>query len=368
MMPEQTWSLNRTWAALLLVSTLVACGGDSAVIDIDRVREQGRVVALDKTIDDRFFVSGKNSQEATPESVIADLLKWQVPEGWQELPAKQFRAINLKVGDVECYVSVLTGGGVAGNLNRWRGQMGLSPLTAAELDKLARIRIFDTEGHLLDASGTYKSMLGGTKNGYRLRAVYAQFPRFAMSVKMVGPDAAVVAQDAEFRAFCTSLDFDREKAGAKAKPPAKEASERDPSAGDGQGPPSGRLASKVPEGWKPGSGSSMRHVTYDVADGVQCYITFLPGTVGGLLANLNRWLGEVAEPHIDQATADKLPRLQVLGKPSHYLNRSGASKGVLVTYTPLDGETMFVKLTGPKDLVMTQRKQFEAFCGSLREN
>jgi hypothetical protein len=111
----------------------------------------------------------------------------------------------------------------------------------------------------------------------------------------------------------------------------------------------------------------MRHVTYDVADGVQCYITFLPGTVGGVLANMNRWLGEVAESHIDQAAADALPRLQILGKPSHYLSRSGASKGVLVTYTPLDGETMFVKLTGPKDLVMTQRKQFEAFCRSLRQ-
>lgn len=372
-MPEQTWLLNRTWAALLLVPILVACGGDSEVIEIDRVREQGRVVALDKTIEDRFFVSGQSSQEATPESVIADLLKWQAPEGWQELPAKQFRAINLKVGEVECYVSVLTGGGVAGNLNRWRGQVGQPPLTAAELEKLARIRIFGSEGHFLDASGTYKSMLGGTKSEYRLRAVYAQFPKFAMSVKMVGPDAAVLAQDAAFREFCASLDFDRDKAGASAKPPAKPApakpaSAKSASSGAAEAVLSGeRLAWEAPEGWKPGSGSSMRHVTYDVADGVQCYITFLPGTVGGVLANLNRWLGEVAEPHIDQAAADALPRLQILGKSSHYLSRSGASKGVLVTYTPLDGETMFVKLTGPKDLVMTQRNQFEAFCGSLHQ-
>ena len=77
-------------------------------------------------------------------------------------------------------------------------------------------------------------------------------------------------------------------------------------------------------------------------------------------------LADIGEAHIDQAAADRLPRLEILGRSSHYLNKSGVSKGVLVTYTPLDGETMFVKLTGPKDVVKTQVGQFEAFCRSLR--
>jgi len=342
---------------LTLIMLLTACNGDSPVVEIEQIRDDGRKVELDKTIADRFFVSKKDASQPTPESVIADLLVWEVPKGWLQLPARQFRAINLKAGNVECYVSVLTGGGVAGNLNRWRQQMGQAPLVAAEIDKLEKISIFEREAHFLDTSGTYTSMLAGAKAGYRMRALYAQFPQFAMSVKMVGPDKEVLGLDAAFRGFCASLAFDREKAQgvdkAASKPPTPAAGAR-------------KLAWDVPAGWTKGTGSSMRHVTYDVAAGVQCYITFLPGTVGGVLNNLNRWLGEVGEAHIDQAAADRLPRLEILGRSSHYLNKSGVSKGVLVTYTPLDGEAMFVKLTGPRDVVKTQVVQFEAFCRSLR--
>ena len=251
----------------------------------------------------------------------------------------------------------LTGGGVEGNINRWRGQMGQPALTSAELEKLEKIEIFEREAHFLDTKGDYKSMLGGVSEGYRMRALYAQFPQFAMSVKMVGPDAEVLAQDAALRSFCASLAFDRDKAKGMDKP--------------GGDPPPARketreLAWDVPAGWTKGTGSSMRHVTFDVSEGVQCYITFLPGTVGGVLANMNRLLGEVGEAHIDQAASDQLPRLQILGRPSPFLRKSGASKGVLVTYTALEGETMFVKLTGPRDAVSAQGAQFEAFCKSLR--
>lgn len=342
---------------LMLVGLVTACGGDVVVVEIEQHRENGRKVELDKTIADRFLVSQTDSGQPTPESVIAELLVWTVPEGWVQLPSRQFRAINLKVGEVECYVSVLTGGGVAGNLNRWRGQMGQAPLTAAEIDKLETITIFEREARFLDTTGTYESMLAGSKDGYRMRAVYAQFPQFAMSVKMVGPDAEVVGQDAAFRSFCASLAFDREKArgigNATGKPPPADTAAR-------------KLTWDVPAGWTEGTGSSMRHVTYDVADGVQCYVTFLVGAAGGVLSNLNRWLGEVGEADIDQAAAERLPRLEILGRSSHYLNKSGATKGVLVTYTPLEGETMFVKLTGPKDVVKAQIGQFEAFCRSLR--
>lgn len=346
-------------AGLVLAALLSGCGGTSPVIEVERVREKGRVVELGKTIDDRFFVQKKKPElpdQATQETLIADLLVWKVPKGWEQLSVKPFRLINLKFGEIECYVSFLTGGGAAGNINRWRGEMGQGPLSNAEIDKLEAVQIFERDGRLLDISGIYNPRRSAPRPGYRLRAIYADFPNFAMSVKLIGPAAEVLAQDLAFRDFCASLGFDRDKVDALRNTE------------DGPGSRSHNLAWDVPEGWKKGTGSSMRHVTYDVADGIQCWVTFLSGTVNGPLENINRWLTEIGKLDVDQVAADKLPRLKILGASSHYLNASGATNGVLATYTPLDGETMFVKLTGPKDAVKTQIQQFEAFCTSLRMN
>jgi len=67
---------------------------------------------------------------------------WQVPAGWQEVQAGQFLVAKFMVGGsgngqaaVNVSMSQGDGGGLAGNVNRWRGQLGLSPLAGAELNK-----------------------------------------------------------------------------------------------------------------------------------------------------------------------------------------------------------------------------------------
>ena len=60
---------------------------------------------------------------------------WQVPTGWQEVPAGQFLVAKFTLtgdGGATAAVNVSSspgdGGGLTANVNRWRGQLGLSPI------------------------------------------------------------------------------------------------------------------------------------------------------------------------------------------------------------------------------------------------
>lgn len=75
-------------------------------------------------------------------------LIWKTPEGWQEQGAGGMRAGSFLVGDPERDPEAVAdgsivilggdGGGEAANVNRWRGQIGLSPAGAREIEAAAR--------------------------------------------------------------------------------------------------------------------------------------------------------------------------------------------------------------------------------------
>lgn len=57
-------------------------------------------------------------------------LQFDKPEGWTEVPVKQFQRARFTVGEGEQLVEVSVsraGGGRDANINRWRGQLGLPP-------------------------------------------------------------------------------------------------------------------------------------------------------------------------------------------------------------------------------------------------
>jgi hypothetical protein len=65
---------------------------------------------------------------------------WQVPPGWQEVPGGQFLVAKFNVsgaGDAHAAVNVSAsagdGGGLAGNVNRWRRQLGLPEQSEDEI-------------------------------------------------------------------------------------------------------------------------------------------------------------------------------------------------------------------------------------------
>lgn len=155
----------------------------------------------------RFATSDERFRNAQPAPV-----KGSPPENWIVLPPAQFRELNYRFGDSgsgEAYVS-LAAGSVADNVNRWRRQFGLEPLTPPEMDATQRTPIAGTEGLWVEAAGEYASGMGATpKPGYGLAGVIAQVGDRILTVKMVGLVAEVEAEKSALKAFAASLEMIR---------------------------------------------------------------------------------------------------------------------------------------------------------------
>lgn len=92
---------------------------------------------------------------------------WQLPAGWSESPARPpMRHATLMIDDPEGAIEVAITrfpgdvGGMLANVNRWRGQVGLGPVTEADLpDLLERFSIPGFEGAVIHLRGTRGEML-----------------------------------------------------------------------------------------------------------------------------------------------------------------------------------------------------------------
>jgi len=300
---------------------------------------------------------------------------WDVPEGWAELPPTQMRQINLRpAGDpkAECYLTILQsdGGGMLDNVNRWRAQMSLDPIDAAEADALPRTTLLGREALLLELEGAYGGMNAtSAESNYKMLGVILELPMAAIFIKFTGPADRVDAEREAFDAFRASLrlsEMDPHAGVDTSEQPAPE-----PAA------PAPGLTWNTPEGWTESGARPMRLVTFTMGEtgATECYIAELAGTGGGLLANFNRWAGQMgAEPLPPEALAD-LPTIDVLGQSAPYVVFSGdytdmagetyEAQALMGAIVELDDRALFIKMTGPAVEVETQRDNFAAFCESF---
>jgi hypothetical protein len=128
-----------------------------------------------------------------------------------------------------------------------------------------------------------------------------------------------------------------------------------------------------PAGWREGPKKSMRAVTYLVGPepAVECYITVLPGESGGMRANINRWRDQLDASELSQAEVDALTRIPMLGSTGRLLEIDGtgasAGKKMLAALSVSSQRSVFVRLTGPKELLESEREHFRAFAASIQE-
>lgn len=130
---------------------------------------------------------------------------WTVPAGWTKLDGeKPMRVATFKAGEgataVEVAISVFPGdvGGLLGNINRWRGQVGLGPITQDQL--AANVTPFEVPGfagNTMRLKGEAQHMLGAA-----IKEVKAERTWF---IKITGTPAAIDAQEAPFIAFAKSF-------------------------------------------------------------------------------------------------------------------------------------------------------------------
>jgi hypothetical protein len=129
----------------------------------------------------------------------------------------------------------------------------------------------------------------------------------------------------------------------------------------------------APAQWVPKPASAMRKGSYAIAgpDGsaADLSITAFPGDVGGELANVNRWRGQVGLAPLAEADLPASTN-QMDSNGLHFvivdLAGGQGSKRLLGAIIPFGDGTWFIKMIGPEALVERQRPAFLDFLRTVK--
>ena len=128
---------------------------------------------------------------------------------------------------------------------------------------VSEAKLGDHPAHLVQAEN----------QGQAIRIYVVNFGGNSWFFKLIGDSHLAEREKENFDAFVRSLEFR-----------------------EGSPPPDPKTAS-IPTGWKPGKVSSMRLGSYSVEEEDGCSldisITSFPGDLGGLMPNVERWLGQI---------------------------------------------------------------------------
>jgi hypothetical protein len=306
---------------------------------------------------------------------------WTVPAGWKELPAQEMRFAAFAVApdrpEIVMTVVPLSGasGGLAANVIRWQGQLGLPAAPAQEVEKLAKHEdVNDLHVEWVDLSAP-ETRQGG-KPRQRILAAVVPHGGKTWFFKLMGPVDVVEAQKANFDAFVRSVRFpaghSESVARADNTPPA---STHAPSAASAADVPTKITWDSLPAGWTAGpAAQAPRVATLKIESGGQqgeLAVTRFPGNaVGSFADNINRWRGQLGLAPTADVTG-YVPKVQTLGGEQWAIvDVAGAEQRMLVGMaTPGKGESgqiWFFKLQGPTKLIEAQRPAFEQFLGSVK--
>ena len=320
----------------------------------------------------RFGVRGVAKPRGAGGAAVAEPeqspLVWAGPEGWEELAPTSMRIANYRVGaEGECYLTILagSGGGVVGNVNRWRGQMGEGPLSAAEVEALPRVMLLGRDAYLLELEGPFRGMGTAVRTDWALRGAILGSDSFTIFVKFTGPREVVAREGQAFKVFCASIALHEHAPGGAGGGGAQAG------AGAAEG-----IAWEVPAGWAVEGGSGMRLVTFH-AGAVECYLTVLGGDGGGVVGNIQRWVGQLGLTPPTAEEVGELETLKVLGVVTPLLEATGAFSGMGATQAiadttmlgivcVLEDRAIFIKMLGPSAAVAAERESFLGFLASMR--
>ncbi len=330
-------------------------------IETSRIVENSKIdFSAQPSHAERFGLVASTRPTHDPHAPDADDSKsqftWNTPGGWSELPSSSMRVANFRpAGDerAECYLTMLAGeaGGLTANINRWRSQLSLGGVSAADVEQLPRVDFFGRKAVVVEATGTWTGMSGGdSKSAWALLALALVEPGGSVFLKMTGPKNTVASQREAFLALAASF-------GAPGQPAAKV----DDTAGG--------FAFELPNAWRRGPPKNSRALSFWAGEGevVECYVTVLGGTAGGELANVNRWRTQLGIASVDEAAIGVLDPFTMLGRPAHVVELVGETSAIFGVTCMGEDKSVFVKMTGPVELVRKQRSAMLAFASSLKE-
>lgn len=296
-------------------------------------------------------------------------LAWTAPAHWKSKPGSAMRkgsyAVEANGATADLSITAFPGdvGGEIANVNRWRGQIQLSPM--AEQEVANAITRFDTNAlHV-----SYVDFVNGSQ---RMLAAFVPFSGATWFFKLTGPDAVV---GSEKQAFVDFLKTVRVAAAPAAHPPM----------GVTQGaPPADDLTVKKSDGpnlqwtapatWQVGAPNAMRKGSYRIAGDAgavaEVSITAFPGDVGGEIANVNRWRNQLGLPAAPAAEiANAIAHREQGGLHVSIVEIASPAgpqaQRLIGAMVPFGEATWFFKLTGPDAVVTREQATFLAFVETI---
>ena len=151
-------------------------------------------------------IDGMDAASTAPPTT-SDKPTWTVPAGWQEGPPSQFLVAKYVItgtGDAQADLNISTsagdGGGLAPNVNRWRGQLGLPAIPEI---LTTQMDLPGGKADVVDFSGT------DARTGKPARIIGVIVPQGAQTwfYKLMGDPDVVAQQQAAFTRFIQSAKY-----------------------------------------------------------------------------------------------------------------------------------------------------------------
>jgi len=308
---------------------------------------------------------------------------WTVPDGWESRPnasGMRLASYGVKTEDgraVDISVVVLgqESGSVLDNVNRWRRELRLPPITADELSSVSESVLIGEEPSQLYDLISEELVL---EDKYRARTLAAMLDAGGAIVffKAMGEAELVFEQKPKFVAWLNSVltgpPGGRQSSTGTSTSTASDA----PRSEQSEGP-----TWQAPAHWKAGGPRPMRFASYSVpatgeGDPADLSISSLGGDGGGVLTNLNRWRNQVGLPPLTEAAwnEEKKEVTTKGGRSALIMTMTGdrspdgqpKKTQILAAIIPHGDRTWFLKLTGDDALVTQETEAFVEFVRSFQ--
>jgi hypothetical protein len=289
-------------------------------------------------------------------------------------------------GSKQADVSVVplggSGGTDLGNVNRWRGQMGLPDIEAGELPKVTQeVQIGSQAGQLYDIAGPSP----GSGDKARMLVAVLRREGTAWFFKMTGDDELVAQQKPAFVGFLKSVAFVAAGPAMASQVPSVLPASHPPIAAQGSAPfaaPSGSSGQtkpdwQVPAGWQEVPGGQFLVAKFALSGSANAKaavnISALEGNGGGLLLNVNRWRGQLglatltdADLQTQAKALDTSAGKAVMVEMSGTDGRTGQKALLVGVIVPQASRTWFYKLMGDGQIVERERDAFTKFVQGVK--
>lgn len=315
-----------------------------------------------------FFSCGEEAKIRTyeiPSEYTGPVVSWELPDEWGENPdlsgpmAGSFH-VKTKQGPmgrigVMPFRESVSSVDVA---NMFGMELGQTSIDQEKLQKISENRMIgDRKFEWIRLSD--KEQAGSTRTVllalYRNQGETWLFP-------FIGDRDLIREQEKNFESFLASTTLRAGEIEIRAKAPALPP----PPAQDADSIPTW----EIPNHWVKTSASSMRLASYEVTDGsgskLDFSVTSFPGDVGGTLANVNRWLGQIGIDPVQEVDLDQYISPIILDeKEAQLVVAEGNTDSLYAAILMVDDRSWFFKITGSRELAQVEKPNFLSFLESV---